>query len=165
MKHNVCAHVDFFLLFSVFGRIFFLFALVDAEPRMHEKPVVFYIFMTYSAIEVVRYPYYMLSTYNIELGLLTWIRYTLWIPLYPLGFLCEGVIILRSIPYFEETQRFCLMLPNRYNLSFYMPNILRVYLLFVCFPAMYTLMNHMYQQRCKKLNIRQHSLNKVKNSD
>jgi len=23
------------------------------------------------------------------------LRYTMWIPLYPLGFLCEGVVILR----------------------------------------------------------------------
>ena len=34
------------------------------------------------------------------------LRYTLWIPLYPLGFICEGVIALRNIPYFEETDRF-----------------------------------------------------------
>ena len=32
-------------------------------------------------------------------------RYTLWIPLFPLGFICEGVIALRNIPYFEETEK------------------------------------------------------------
>ena len=35
-------------------------------------------------------------------------RYTLWIPLYPLGFICEGVIALRNIPYFEETDKYTL---------------------------------------------------------
>ena len=29
----------------------------------------------------------------------------MWIPLYPLGFICEGVIALRDIPYFEETEK------------------------------------------------------------
>ena len=41
---------------------------------MHSKPVVFYLFMTYSVIEVVRYPYYLLRVYDKEVGLLTWLR-------------------------------------------------------------------------------------------
>ena len=45
----------------------------------------------------------------------TWslFRYTIWIPLYPIGFICEGVIALRNIPYFEETEQFSVLLPNR----------------------------------------------------
>ena len=38
-----------------------------------------------------------------EFDLLTWLRYTVWIPLLPAAFFCEGVIALRDIPYFEET--------------------------------------------------------------
>ena len=41
------------------------------------------------------------------------LRYTIWIPLYPIGFICEGVIALRNIPYFEETEQFSVLLPNR----------------------------------------------------
>ena len=41
-------------------------------------------------------------------------RYTIWVPLYPIGFICEGVIALRNIPYFEETEQFSIQLPNRY---------------------------------------------------
>ncbi len=94
-----------------------LFAMIQAEPRMQTKPIVFYLFVVWSSIEVARfeyyvqfniysiyywtwfeirffgcfrYPYYMLRTYNCDIGLITWLRYTLWIPLYPLGFLCEG---------------------------------------------------------------------------
>ena len=37
-----------------------------------------------------RYPYYALSVINYEVKQLTWLRYTAWIPLYPLGFTCEG---------------------------------------------------------------------------
>ena len=92
-------------------------------------------------------------------------RYTLWIPLYPLGFICEGVIALRNIPYFEETDRFVspldygykkyscnhhrfsILLPNKWNVSFYFPNVIRFYLLFGFFPMLYTQMWHMYQLR------------------
>lgn len=38
-----------------------------------------------------RYPYYMLSCIGIEWKPLTWLRYTVWIPLYPLGGLAEGM--------------------------------------------------------------------------
>ena len=37
----------------------------------------------------------MARVYDKDYGLITWLRYTIWIPLYPLGFLCEGVVILR----------------------------------------------------------------------
>lgn len=145
---------------QVLGRNFVIFLLIEAEPRMHDKPVVFYLFVIYSVIEVIRYPYYMLRIYDIEFGLLTWLRYTIWIPLYPAGFVCEGVIALRDIPYFEETGKFSVSLPNKWNFAFYFPGLLRFYLLFVFFPALYTMMNHMYHLRCKKLNIKQHARNK-----
>ena len=89
-------------------------------------------------------------------------RYTAWIPLYPAGFICEGVIALRDIPYFEETERFSVGLPNAVNFSFHFPSALRFYLLFLFFPMLYTMMNHMYHLRCKKLNIKQHARNKKK---
>ena len=56
------------------------------------------------------------------------IRYTIWIPLYPAGFVCEGVIFLRNIPYFEETKKFTIELPNSFNFSFHFPTLLRFYL-------------------------------------
>uniref|UniRef100_T1IUT0 Very-long-chain (3R)-3-hydroxyacyl-CoA dehydratase n=1 Tax=Strigamia maritima TaxID=126957 RepID=T1IUT0_STRMM len=97
---------------QVGGRFIMLFVMIESEPRIQDKPVVF-----------VLYPYYMLRIYKYELSILTWLRYTIWIPLYPLGFLCEGAIILKNIPYFEETKKF----------------------------TCYVLMNYMYYQRKKKL--------------
>ena len=41
---------------------------------MQTKPVVFYLFMTYAVIELVRYPYYMLRVYDMDIGLITWLR-------------------------------------------------------------------------------------------
>ena len=141
-------------------RNFVLLLLIDAEPRMQEKPVVFYIFIIYSVIELVRYPYYMLRVTGVDVGLITWLRYTLWIPLYPAGFICEGVIMLRNIPYFEETEKFSVSLPNEWNFAFHFPSLLRVYLLFFFFPALYAMMNHMYNMRCKKLGVKKYRGNK-----
>ncbi|XP_071518021.1 very-long-chain (3R)-3-hydroxyacyl-CoA dehydratase 3 [Panulirus ornatus] len=133
------------------GRGIIFFCLIKGEERMQTKPVIFYLFLVWSMIEVVRYPYYMLRVYDVQLGFLTWLRYTIWIPLYPLGFICEGVVILRDIPYFDETGKFSVYLPNKWNFAFHFPTLLRCYLLFFFFPAMYKMMNHMYHQRVKKL--------------
>ncbi|XP_067008173.2 very-long-chain (3R)-3-hydroxyacyl-CoA dehydratase isoform X2 [Anabrus simplex] len=136
---------------QVGGRNFVLFFMIEAEPRMADKPVVFYLFIVWSLIEIIRYPYYIAQLYKKNIGLLTWLRYTIWIPLYPLGGLCEGVIILRNIPYFEETQRFTVTLPNSWNFAFHFPSLLRIYLLILFIPGLYVMMSHMYRARIQKL--------------
>lgn len=136
---------------QVGGRAFVLFFMIDAEPRMQTKPVVFYLFLIWSTIEIIRYPYYITQLLNIEISFLTWLRYTIWIPLYPLGFVCEGIIILRNIPYFEETQKFTVSLPNTYNFALHFPSVMRLYLLLLLLPGIYTLMSRMSQLRSRKL--------------
>lgn len=138
-------------LMQVSGRAFILFAMIDHEPRMMTKPVVFYLFIIWSVIEIVRYPYYLTQLMKVELSFLTWLRYSLWIPLYPLGVLCEGVIILRNIPYFEETKRLSLAMPNKYNFAFHMPTFMYLYLIFLIFPGIFYIMTHMQTIRAKKL--------------
>lgn len=100
---------------QVGGRSIILFCLIEAEDRIQDKPVIFYLILCWSVIELFRYsvvnmllymqpilkydlrryPYYMTRVYNKDFGIITWLRYTVWIPLYPLGFLCEGIVILR----------------------------------------------------------------------
>ncbi|CAK9808848.1 Very-long-chain (3R)-3-hydroxyacyl-CoA dehydratase [Anthophora quadrimaculata] len=138
-------------LVQVGGRIFILFTMIEAEPRMQTKPVVFYLFFVWSTVEVFRYPYYITQLLKIEISFLTWLRYTIWMPLYPLGFLCEGIMILRNIPYFEETQKFTVSLPNSWNFAFHFPSFLKIYLLIFCLPLIYMLMSRMNQMRYKKL--------------
>ncbi|OXU22737.1 hypothetical protein TSAR_012345 [Trichomalopsis sarcophagae] len=136
---------------QVGGRAFILFFMIEAEPRMQTKPVVFYIFIVWSVVEVIRYPYYMTNLLNVKISALTWLRYTIWMPLYPLGFVFEGIIVLRNIPYFEETEKFTIDLPNSWNFAFYFPTFLRIYLLMLCFPGMFAMMTHMNSARYKKL--------------
>jgi len=136
---------------QICGRATIFFCLIESEARMQPKPVVFWLLLVWSAVEVFRYPYYLARLCGASAPLLTWLRYTVWMPLYPLGFLLEGVVILRSIPYTEETGAFSLALPNRLNLAFHFPSFLRLYLLLFFFPVMYKMMLHMHHQRLKKL--------------
>lgn len=118
---------------------------------MQTKPAVFYLFVVWASVEVFRYPYYITSLFQKEIYILTWIRYTIWIPLYPLGVLCEGIIILRNIPYFEETGRFTVLLPNKYNATFHMPTFMYLYLIFLILPGIFFIITHMQKARMKKL--------------
>ncbi|KZC08553.1 3-hydroxyacyl-CoA dehydratase 3, partial [Dufourea novaeangliae] len=154
VMHSLFGYTKSSVLISfvqVGGRAFILFAMIEAEPRMQTKPVIFYLFVVWSTVEVVRYPYYIMQLLKIEIAFLTWLRYTIWMPLYPLGFLCEGIIILRNIPYFEETQKFTFSLPNTWNFAFHFPLFLKIYLLIFCLPLIYMLMSRMNQVRYKKL--------------
>ncbi|SPP85801.1 very-long-chain (3R)-3-hydroxyacyl-CoA dehydratase 3 [Drosophila guanche] len=137
--------------FQVSGRNFILFLMIEWEPRMHAKPVVFYVFLIWSLVELIRYPFYLSQLLGREVGLLTWLRYTIWIPLYPMGIVCEGIIVLRNIPYIEETKRFTVEMPNKLNITFDMVLFLKLYLLLLILPGTYLVMSHMSKLRAKKL--------------
>lgn len=75
---------------QVSGRNTVLFVVFGSLEEMQNKAVVFFVFYLWSAIEIFRYPFYMLACIGTEWRLLTWLRYTLWVPLYPLGAIAEG---------------------------------------------------------------------------
>ncbi|WAQ97824.1 HACD3-like protein, partial [Mya arenaria] len=114
---------------QVGGRGFILFMLIVQDVRLQVAPVVWYLFMTWATVELVRYPFYMLSSIGKEVLVISWVRYTAWIPLYPLGILFEATVVIMSIPLFEESGVFSMQLPNSANLAFYFPWFLHLYLL------------------------------------
>lgn len=136
---------------QVTGRNFILFCMIDAEVRIQTKPVILLLFLSWSIIECVRYPYYVLSIVKFEIGFVTWLRYTLWIPLYPIGAFLEGVVIIRNIPFFEETQKFTVKMPNKWNCTFCMCTFMKYYLLFGLLPGIYFMMKYMSKVRERKL--------------
>ncbi|ELT88670.1 hypothetical protein CAPTEDRAFT_144144 [Capitella teleta] len=135
---------------QVGGRNLILFGILMQEPEMQTKGIVWWLFVTWSCVEIVRYPFYMLSTFKTEWQAVTWLRYSMWIPLYPLGFFCEGFVMMLSLPYFERSGRWSFALPNELNMSFHFPTFLRIYMCLFLIGG-YLLMKQMYEQRKKKL--------------
>lgn len=140
------------IFLQVSNRAFVLFCMIDAEPRMQTKPVVFYIFSIWAIVEVIRYPYYISRLLKIRISVLTWLRHTAWIPLYPLGFIFEGIVVIRNIPYFEETKKFTIDLPNSWNFAFYFPTFMKFYLLVLFIPGMIIVISHLNRIRFEKFN-------------
>ncbi|RWS17154.1 very-long-chain (3R)-3-hydroxyacyl-CoA dehydratase-like protein [Dinothrombium tinctorium] len=82
-----------FAALHLINRLVMLFVMIDGEPRIQTKPVVFYLFALYTLMDVVRYPYYMFRVFKVSISLLTWLRYSMWMPLLPLISFSEGLLI------------------------------------------------------------------------
>lgn len=136
-------------LIQVVGRNFVLFIIFGSLEEMHHRPVVFFVFYLWSAIEIFRYPFYMLGCINTEWKTLTWLRYTVWIPLYPLGVLAEAVGVMQSIPIFDQTKIFSIPLPKAIGTSFSFSYVLRVYLILM-FLGLYINFRYLYKQRTNR---------------
>ncbi|CAD5125925.1 DgyrCDS14106 [Dimorphilus gyrociliatus] len=137
-------------LMQVFGRNFALFVVLSSEERLHNNSLNWYLFFAWSIVEAVRFPYYMFTLLKKEYKWLTWLRYTIWIPLYSMGGVSEALLFLRAISYFEETEKWSISLPNVFNFSFYFPYYLKVHLVGL-FIGISFLMKHMMVARKKKL--------------
>lgn len=131
---------------QLFGRNFILFIIFGTMEEMQNKAVVFFVFYMWSTIEIFRYPYYMLCCIDMDWKVLTWLRYTVWIPLYPLGCLAEAVSVIQSIPVFNETGRFSFTLPYPMEIKVRFSFFLQVYLIML-FLGLYINFRHLYKQR------------------
>lgn len=140
-------------LIQVVGRNFILFIIFGSLEEMHNKPVVFFVFLLWSAIEIFRYPFYMLACLNTEWKTLTWLRYTVWIPLYPLGVLAEAVAVIQSIPIFDETKLFSIPLSKPSGTSISFSRFLHVYLVLM-FLGLFLNFKHLYNQRRKRFSVK-----------
>lgn len=58
---------------QIAGRAFILFLMLDNEPRIQKMPVTFYLFLTWSAIEIIRYVIFNF-TFKCFLNDTTWNR-------------------------------------------------------------------------------------------
>lgn len=145
-------------LIQVVGRNFILFIIFGSLEKMHHRPVVFFVFYLWSAIEIFRYPFYMLGCFNTEWKTLTWLRYTIWIPLYPLGVLAEAVAVIQSIPIFDETKLLSIPLPKAIGTSISFSYFLHVYLVMM-FCGLFINFRHLYKQRIRRFRTKKRKAN------
>ncbi|XP_031723411.1 very-long-chain (3R)-3-hydroxyacyl-CoA dehydratase [Anarrhichthys ocellatus] len=145
-------------LIQVVGRNFILFIIFGSVEEMHNQPVVFFVFYLWSAIEIFRYPFYMLGCFNTEWKTLTWLRYTIWIPLYPLGVVAEAVAVVQSIPIFDEAKLFRIPLPKAVGTSISFSCALYVYLVLM-FLGLFINFRHLHKQRMRRFRTKKRKAN------
>uniref|UniRef100_A0AC34QGJ5 Very-long-chain (3R)-3-hydroxyacyl-CoA dehydratase n=1 Tax=Panagrolaimus sp. JU765 TaxID=591449 RepID=A0AC34QGJ5_9BILA len=104
-------------LIQVTGRLVII-ALVDGCPDLQTSVSTFCLMFVYFLIEQFRYPYYAVSSLGLEVYFLTWLRYSIWIILYPSGLILEAISMFKAIPFFYYSQKWSISLPNFVNFSF-----------------------------------------------
>ncbi|XP_063950684.1 uncharacterized protein LOC108222238 isoform X2 [Daucus carota subsp. sativus] len=97
--------------------------------------------------EVVRYPNYALNCFGTSPYILTYLRYTLFIVLYPTGFLSELWLMYKALPFIKKKKLYeGLFAGLPFGYSGFVLAVICLYPLI--FPKMYL---HMFKQRRSKL--------------
>ncbi|RUS88985.1 hypothetical protein EGW08_003232 [Elysia chlorotica] len=140
--------------FQVFSRVFLLWGVVWSVPEASEGVPVLLWFTAWTVTEIIRYSFYFFSLLPGDVPyLLVWLRYTLFIFLYPIGVTGELMSIFAALPVVKKSHMYSFDLPNKWNVSFnyyyYLCFIIVSYL--PVFPQLYL---HMFGQRKKVLGAR-----------
>lgn len=160
----------FTTVIQVFSRLWVLFGIIfpfrdkvfeesvtfaEILPVFHLKLSVETLLMAWSLSEIIRYSFYALKERSQRDGvpvpyLSTWMRYSAFIVLYPLGVASELACVVLALPLIKESQLWTITMPNRFNFAF---DYHLVCLLIVVgyLPGLPLLYNHMLQQRKKVL--------------
>jgi len=135
---------------QIAGRAVVLFLVVDGEPELQSSLACYMLVVAWSAIEVVRYPYYISQIFDYYLPKLMWLRYNAWIPLYPIGLACEAYLVYQCIALVGVSGRLTVILPNSLNVAFDFTTYLQIHLAAIVLGGVY-LMHHMVVQRTRAM--------------
>lgn len=137
------------------GRSHVLFCIVQSVPALQRSGFTGVLLLVWSLSEVIRYPWYALSSLS-PAGppdWLTWLRYTAFIPLYPVGVICEMGLVYLALPFLESDAAYqgrSIRMPNPVNVSFDYPLFCRV-LLTVYLVPFWMLYSSLLRMRRKKV--------------
>ncbi|KAE8542320.1 hypothetical protein D1P53_001094 [Cryptococcus gattii VGV] len=84
---------------QVASRLWTVWGVVEAAPEItHGHPLFTTMLFAWSLTEVIRYSFYALSLLSISAPVLNYLRYTTFIPLYPLGASSEAFLSFATLP-------------------------------------------------------------------
>jgi len=132
------------------GKAHALFAILYGVPQVQSSWMGPVMLAVWALSEVIRYPWYALTTVGACPSYLTWLRYTMFIPLYPIGVACEMGLIWLSLHVVEADGRWSIHMPNQANFAFDYAMFLKVLLLVYPF-VWWQLFSSLLRTRAKKL--------------
>ncbi|GIL62443.1 hypothetical protein Vafri_16669 [Volvox africanus] len=132
------------------GRSNVLFLILGPISQLHSSWWSVLMLATWALAEVIRYPQYALSSLGSCPAWLTWLRYTMFIPLYPAGVVAEMGLMVAALPDLAERKPYSLELPNPYNWAFSYHRFIQVVL--ALYPFLWwQLYSSLLRARSKKL--------------
>eukprot|EP01026_Neomeris_dumetosa_P029022 TRINITY_DN2352_c0_g2_i1.p1 TRINITY_DN2352_c0_g2~~TRINITY_DN2352_c0_g2_i1.p1 ORF type:complete len:217 (-),score=6.92 TRINITY_DN2352_c0_g2_i1:277-927(-) len=106
--------------------------------------------LSWSLAEVCRYPWYFLNLCGKQSQMMTFLRYTAFIPLYPLGTMSEMVLVYYALEFIQKSKLYTVELPNNWNFAFDYALFLKMLLVVYLVPFLY-LYTYMLKSRNKRL--------------
>ncbi|KAI9578665.1 very-long-chain (3R)-3-hydroxyacyl-CoA dehydratase hpo-8 [Glossina fuscipes] len=147
--------------FQVFSRIIVVVGVIMATPTAKLSPGLPAALFAWSVTETIRYSYYALNIINYVPHFITFLRYTTFYFLYPIGVSGELLCFWWAQSYAKSNSVWSMELPNKYNVTFSYYICLWIVMLsyLPLFPKLYM---HMVAQRRKVLSV---SVNCLVSSD
>ncbi|KAJ8020322.1 Very-long-chain (3R)-3-hydroxyacyl-CoA dehydratase 2 [Holothuria leucospilota] len=133
---------------QVFSRVFIVWGVTHSVLEVQDEPSVALYVICWTITEIIRYAFYTFGLLNQLPYILTWLRYTLFIVLYPCGVIGELWTTYNALPHVQRTGLYSVSLPNDYNISFDFYKILIIWM-FLYIPFFPRLFSHMLHQRRK----------------
>lgn len=132
------------------GRANVLYAIILAIPEIKAAVPAGTMIIAWSLSEIVRYPWYAAQLKGTCPFWLTWLRYTMFIPLYPVGVLGEIFSIYNALPIIQSKGMYSVTMPNSWNFGFDYAVFMKVVL--VLYPFLWwQLYAMLLKTRSKKL--------------
>ncbi|KAJ8397875.1 hypothetical protein AAFF_G00435640 [Aldrovandia affinis] len=113
---------------QVMERNFVLFVVIISQEEIQSKSVVCIQFYLWNTLDLLRYPHGLLALISTPSFNMLWVRHTLWILVYPLSVLAEGVTIYQALPYFQSLRTFSFQVVWPVSLYVHFPYVLLAYL-------------------------------------
>jgi len=137
-------------LMQVFSRMMVVVGVVMATPTGKESPGLPIALFAWAITEIIRYGYYALNLIKFVPHFVTFLRYTTFIALYPIGVTGELLCFWWAQSYAKQNTVWSLEMPNKWNATFsYFTLLWMVMLSYIpFFPQLYM---HMFSQRRKIL--------------
>mmetsp|Transcript_4384 Transcript_4384/g.18658 ORF Transcript_4384/g.18658 Transcript_4384/m.18658 type:complete len:124 (+) Transcript_4384:664-1035(+) len=104
--------------------------------------------LAWSLTEIPRYAYFAIGQVQKPPKWMTWLRYSSFMPLYPLGAASEAACLYTVLPLIKEARPYSIYMPNTLNfaLDSYFTSICSLLIYIPGLPFMYS---HMIGQRAK----------------
>lgn len=140
----------FLTLMQVYSRVFVVCGILLATEAAPVSPGLPLCIVAWSITEIIRYSYYALNLIKAVPDILIYLRYTLFVILYPIGVTGELLCMYYAQEEVSRTNMWSYSLPNDYNFVFnYRFVIIATMLSYIpFFPMLY---GHMFVQRKKIL--------------
>ncbi|KAL3121438.1 hypothetical protein niasHT_006250 [Heterodera trifolii] len=140
----------FTTIVQVFSRVTVVWLILHKIASARLSLGVPMLLLAWSITEVVRYSFYALNLLNAVPYALTWMRYTFFIALYPMGAGGEVLTMVAALGEIARRKHFTIEMPNSWNMSFNFYYIV-IALCLIYLPGFPKLYGYMFIQRKKVL--------------